>query len=80
MRAAALAVLLAACAPAYSIATRKPAPVWLHAADMVAFSAGLVVGINEYNKPFDRDETLMWSGFAVALSVYVPYWIVRTSP
>jgi hypothetical protein len=81
VRAAALAVLLSACAPAYSLATRKPAPVALHALDMVAFSAGLVVGINEYNQqPDQRDNALMWGGFGLAALVWGPYWTVRTSP
>jgi hypothetical protein len=79
--ATALAVLLSACAPAYSLATRKPAPVSLHALDMVAFSAGLIVGINEYNQqPDQRNNALMWSGFAPALLVWSSYWLVRTSP
>ena len=51
----------------------------MHAVDMVAFSAGLIVGINEYNQlPAARDNALMWAGFGTALLFWAPYWLVRT--
>lgn len=77
-RALCIALALTACAPAYSIATRKPAPVALHALDMVAFSAGMIVGLDAYNG--DREPVQMWGGFSVAALTWIPYWIVRTSP
>lgn len=74
-----LALAVASCAPAYSVATRREPPVWLFVADMVAFSAGMCVGINEFNaRPEQRDDAPMWSGFAVALASWLPYWLVST--
>lgn len=74
-----LCCLLAAsgCAPAYATATHREPPVWLFAADMVAFSAGSIVGLNEYNEP-DSDVPVMSAGFALALAAWLPYWFVPT--
>jgi hypothetical protein len=76
VRAAALAVLLSACAPAYSLATRKPAPVALHALGMAAFSAGMIVGLDAYNG--DREPVQMYGGFGLAAFAWLPYWLVAT--
>lgn len=76
MKAAALAVLLSACAPAYSLATRKPAPVALHALDVAAFSVGMIAGIDAYNG--SREPVQMWGGFGLAALVWIPMWIVNT--
>jgi hypothetical protein len=82
-RALCLALALSSCAPSYAVATRRTPPLWLFAADMVAFSAGCIVGINEFNKPGppwseSPNRTLMYGGFGVALAAFAPYWIVST--
>jgi hypothetical protein len=75
-RALCIALALTACAPAYSLATRKPAPVALHALDMVAFSAGMIVGLDAYNG--NREPVQMYGGFSLALAAWLPYWFVAT--
>jgi hypothetical protein len=74
----ALLALLASCAPGYSAATRKPAPVAAIVLDAVAFSVGMIVGINEMNKPRGANRTLEVAGFATALAAYLPYWFIST--
>lgn len=78
-RALVLAAALSACASGYSLATHRTPPLALYAADMLAFSAGCILGINEFNaRPEQRNSTVMWSAFGVALLAWGPYWIVAT--
>jgi hypothetical protein len=76
----ALLLALASCAPLHALThPGKPQPMAAYVADMAAFSAGSIVGINEFNKrPDQRDDQLMWSAFAVALIPWVGYWLVET--
>lgn len=76
-----LFVALSACAPSYAVKTHRTPPVWLFAADMLAFSAGCIVGLQEFNKlPQDptRDETRMGVAFGVAFASWIGYWFVKT--
>jgi hypothetical protein len=68
-------VLLAAlvgCAPVYAVKTNRTPSVWLHAVDMVAFSAGICVGLGA------RDGSLSSAGYSVAAAAWLPYWFVST--
>ena len=61
------------------MATRREPPVWLFAADMLAFSAGMMVGLNEFNAhPEQRNNALMWGGFGFAALVWLPFWFIPT--
>jgi hypothetical protein len=76
LSACAPAIALSACAPAYSLATRRQPPIYLFAADVAAFSAGMMVGIDEYNAhPEQRNNALMWGGFGLAALFWLPYWL-----
>jgi hypothetical protein len=80
-RALCLALALSSCAPAYAVATHRTPPLALFVADMVAFSAGSIVGLQEFNKlPQDptRDETRMGVAFGAALASWLPYWVIST--
>jgi hypothetical protein len=48
----------------------------MFAADVAAFSAGMMVGIDEYNAhPEQRNNALMWGGFGLAALFWLPYWL-----
>jgi hypothetical protein len=43
---------------------------------MVAFSAGMIVGLDAYNG--NREPVQMYGGFSLALAAWLPYWFVAT--
>lgn len=75
----ALLVALASCAPTLALTEYRPVTVEAYAADVVGFSAGMIVCVNELNKPeAQRDAALMYTAFAVALAFWLPHWFVST--
>lgn len=78
MRSLVLAALLASCAPGYTLATGKTAPVALLAADMVAFTVAGAYTVNEYNKPEHGDSTRLAVAGAITLAAWLPYWFFTT--